>query len=415
VSERTKIDAMLDSLIRESYGRLLAYLTLRWRDIEASEDALGFAFLAALEKWPQTGIPTKPDAWLLTVARNKLIDVARQNKWVEQLVSGTSSDYVSSSDFEAWQVPDERLRMMLICTHPAIDAQVRPALILQTVLGLDVKEFAPAFLLSHEAMTKRLVRAKKKIRESGLAFEFPDSMDLPERLRDLIEAIYAAYCLGHEGALFEGDSRSALRDEAVQLARIMASLLPNNAEALGFLALLLFCESRRGAQQDGDGNFVPLLEQDTRLWNSDMMREAYKLLSRSASLSSPGPFQIEAAIHAAHCYRARTGVVPWSEITVLYDSLIGLHPTVGAEVSRAVAYAYAYNAEYGLEILNAISEERICNYQPWWAARGHLMERLGETERALQAFSRALGLSTQLHIRRYITTRLRSLASHERP
>ena len=259
-------------------------------------------------------------------------------------------------------------------------------------------------------MTKRLVRAKKKIREAGLPFEFPDSTDLPERLHDLLEAVYAAYCLGHEGTLFEGDARSELRGEAVQLARILAASLPGDAEALGFLALLLFCEARRGAQQDHEGHFVPLLEQDTRRWDFEMMRQAYELLAKSASFNSPGPFQLEAAIHAAHCYRARTGIVPWSEIAVLYDALILLHSTIGAEVGRAVAYSYAnQDPKYGLELLDAISDERVSNYQSWWAARGHLLEMAGETESALQSLSRALGLTTQPHVRGYLTMRLNSL------
>ena len=329
--------AAADSAARISYGRLLAYLTFQWKDVMAAEDALADAFLAALEKWPTTGIPATPEAWLLTVARRKLLDSARREKRFDPIdvVADVADD--ATAAMEPLHIPDERLRLMLVCAHPAIDAAIRPALILQTVLGLDARAMASAFLVSPDTMTKRLVRAKKKIRDSGLRFEQPDSTDLPERLHAVLEAIYAAYFLGREGTIIEGDSRDELRGEAIYLAHIVATLLPENGEALGFLALVLFCEARRPAQVNDRGDFVPLLEQDPHCWDNKLMQQGYELLSRSAPMKQPGVFQIEAAIQAGHCYRAHSGVIPWQEIAKLYDILVEQHPTVGALVSQAVA------------------------------------------------------------------------------
>ena len=259
---------------RESYGRLVAYLATRWGDLAAAEDALGAAFVAALERWPTAGVPARPESWLLTVARRKLIDSARHNAILRRpAIVAALNDALTMHRAPAAALPDARIRLMLVCAHPAIDPKIRPALMLQAVLGLEAKTMASAFLVSAATMTKRLVRAKAKIRAAGLRFEEPTAADMQPRLHTLLEAIYAAYFLGREGAVADGDGHDQLRDEAVYLARTVANALPLAAEALGFLALLTFCEARRAAQVNAAGAFVPLLEQDAGRWDRALMRE----------------------------------------------------------------------------------------------------------------------------------------------
>jgi RNA polymerase sigma-70 factor (ECF subfamily) len=403
--------AAAELLARESYGRLLAYLATRWRDVTAAEDALSDAFAAALESWPHASVPAKPEAWLLTVARRKLMDAARGEavRRGDDLRVRLSDAATSSVEIETC-FPDDRLRLMLVCAHPAIDAVVRPALILQTVLGLEVKQMAGAFLLSAETLNKRLVRAKAKIKASGMRFEEPEPDDMGPRLQALLEAIYAAYFIGREGALIDGDTGDELGREAVYLAGVVAALLPNNAEALGFRALLLFCEARRPAQISSAGEFVPLLEQDPGGWEAEKMRTAYELLGKASTLHASGPFQIEAAIQAAHCYRAHTGTVPWKEIASLYQALVHEHPTVGAMVGMAVAVSHAEDdPQKGLDVLRAFDPALVHSYQPFWVAMSHLLEMDEQGQEATRCLERALGLTTHPRLKRYLTRRLGAL------
>jgi RNA polymerase sigma-70 factor (ECF subfamily) len=400
-----------ERIARASYGRLLAYLAGRWRDLAAAEDALAEAFATALERWPAEGVPERPEGWLLTVARRKLTDAARGERIRRrpELVARLAGEEPGAPD-DADTLPDERLRLMLVCAHPAIDAAVRPALILQTVLGLEVKAMAGAFLLSTETLTKRLVRAKAKIKAAGLRFEEPAPADLGPRLHALLEAIYAAYFLGREGALDAGDAHDRLRGEAVYLAGVVAAALPENAEAQGFLALLLFCEARRPAQLDEAGEFVPLLEQDPRKWDRALLRAGQARLIAAAAHETRGPFQLEAAIQAAHCYRARSGEVPWREIATLYQTLVRDYPTTGARVGMAVAVAHAEgDAGAGLALLDRIDPALVRSYQPFWAARWHLHETAGQRAEAQRCLERALGLTTHPRLQRFLRARLARL------
>jgi RNA polymerase sigma-70 factor (ECF subfamily) len=394
---------------RESYSRLVAYLATRWGDLAAAEDTLSAAFVAALERWPTTGVPERPESWLLTVARRKLIDSARHSELLRRPeIVAALNDATAEQSAPPSVLPDERIRLMLVCAHPAIDAKIRPALMLQAVLGLEAKAMASAFLVSAETMTKRLVRAKAKIRAAGLRFEEPVAADMPQRLHTLLEAIYAAYFLGREGAVVDGDARDQLRDEAVYLARTVAAALPAAAEALGFLALLTFCEARRSAQVNAAGEFVPLLEQEAGKWDVSLMREGYLLLERAAAQGEIGPFQLEAAIQAAHCYRARSGGVPWGEITLLYLALVSHYPTIGATVGYAVAMAHAErDPSNGLTMLSAIDPEAVRTYQPFWVALWHLHAMRGDRTQARNCLLRALSLSTHPRLQAYLRSCLR--------
>jgi RNA polymerase sigma-70 factor, ECF subfamily len=396
---------------RESYGRLLAFVARRCGDLVAAEEALAAAFAAAIETWPRNGVPAVPESWLLTVARRKIVDAARRDQ-----VRARPDVLAALAPSEEPVVVrpltvDERLPMMFACAHPAIDEAVRPALILQTVLGLEVKAMASAFLLSADTLTKRLTRAKRKIRLAGIRLEAPAPAELPERLRALLEAIYAAYFLGKEAALAEGDSHDELRGEAFYLAGLVAEALPQDPEALGFFALLHFVEARRHAQVDAAGAFVPLLDQHPGAWDHDLMRRGYQLLGRASAHQSSGPFQLEAAIQAAHCYRAHTGAVPWDDIVALYQALVASYPTIGAEVGLAVAVAHAdADPSGGLARLRALGSERVEGYQPWWVAAAHLHALAAQPDEARRCLGRALELTSHPRLRAFLRGRLAALA-----
>src|SRR5712692_3375427 len=263
---------------RTSYGRLVAYLSARFRDLAAAEDALGEAFRAALETWPRNGVPEMPEAWLLVAARGHAIDRARRAA-VRADAAPTLrllADEVQAASREAG-LPDDRLRLLFICAHPAIDAEVRTPLMLQTVLGLDAARIASAFCVAPATMGQRLVRAKAKIRVAGMSFEGPEPSEVPARLGAVLEAIYAAYGVGWDDAAGADPRRSGLAEEAIWLARLVVQLAPNAPEARGLLALMLHCEARRPARRAPDGAYIPLSEQDVALWSRAMIDEAEQI------------------------------------------------------------------------------------------------------------------------------------------
>jgi RNA polymerase sigma-70 factor (ECF subfamily) len=294
----------------DSYGRLLAFLGARWRDVAAAEDALADAFHAALERWPRDGLPDKPEAWLLTTARHRLIDGARHAR----VQAEAAPDLLAAAD-EAQELaeeegavfPDERLKLLFVCAHPAIDAAARTPLMLQTVLGLDAARIASAFLVKPAAMGQRLSRAKAKIRDARIAFELPREDELAPRLEAVLEAIYAAYGSGWDDVAGADARRKGLAEEALQLGRLLQQLLPEQPEAQGLLALMLHCEARREARRSG-GAYVPLSGQDVRLWSQPLLREAEEVLAAAERAGRLGRFQLEAAIQSVHARRAWSGM-----------------------------------------------------------------------------------------------------------
>ena len=392
--------AAAEAAARHSYGRLLAWLAWQWRDVAAAEDALAEAFAAALERWPIDGVPASPDAWLLTAARRRLLMAARRQRLADDPALTILWPGENEPAPDAPPLPDTRLRLMFVCAHPAIAADVHSALMLQTVLGLDAACIASAFLVKPEAMTKRLVRAKAKIRATGLRFEEPEPPEWPERLASVLEAIYGAYTL-HWGQADDAVS-GQLAAEATYLAELVAAHLPAEPEALGLVALLWLCEARRPARDEA---FQPLHQQDPRRWDHALIARANDALMQAAAHRSAGPFQLEAAIQAAHVHGAIDGHVPWDGITRLYERLLVLASTVGARIAHAVAVAHARDAGAGLRLLDAIEAERVASHQPWWAARAHLLAMAGAHADAAAAYGRALALTVEPRLRDWIEGR----------
>jgi len=406
------MDALLavEAVARDSYGRLVAYLSARSRDVAGAEDALSEALQAALVTWPRDGVPDKPEAWLLAAARRRLIDAARhaevrtRSEPVLRLLSEQAGTPAGDDDF-----PDERLKLLFVCAHPAIDAAARTPLMLQAVLGIDAARIASAFLVAPAAMSQRLVRAKAKIRAAGIAFTVPEEQELPARLDSILETIYAAYGTGWEDASGADPQRKGLADEAIHLARVVVRLLPAAAEARGLLALILHCEARRSARRSPGGDYVPLTEQDTALWSRPLIAEAERELTTAASLKAPGHFQLEAAIQSVHAQRAVTGRTDWTAIVRFYDELVRLAPTLGARISRAAALAETSGPTEGLAVLDELPSGAVATYQPYWAVRAHLLARLNCGKDARDAYTRAIGLSEDQAVRRFLILRVRSL------
>jgi RNA polymerase sigma-70 factor (ECF subfamily) len=391
---------------RDSYGRLVTFLAARSRDIAAAEDALADAFRVALETWPRDGVPDRPEAWLLTAARRRLIDGVRHLQVRAEAVPDLR---IVAEEAEALakvdRFPDERLKLLFVCAHPAIDPAIHTPLMLQTVLGLDAARIASAFLVSPAAMGQRLSRVKVKIRDAGIGFELPEAKELPPRLDAVLEAIYAAYGSGWDDVAGADPRRRGLAAEAIDLGRMLRPLLPAEPEVEGLLALMLHCEARREARRGPDGDYVPLSEQDTARWSRAMIAEAERILSAAAQDRRFGRFQLEAAIQSVHAQRARTGHTDWEAIALLYEGLVRLAPTIGARVGQAAAIAEARGATAGWALLEAIPAEAVASYQPYWALAAHLLRRLGQPASA--AYERAIGLCEDPAMRAFLLWRLR--------
>jgi predicted RNA polymerase sigma factor len=380
--------------VRESYGRLMAFLSVRSRDVAAVEDALAEAFRNALETWPVVGVPREPEAWLLTAARRRLIDRVRQARVREQaapaLLAAAEEAQEMADDSSGF--PDERLKLLFVCAHPGIDPTARTPLMLQTVLGLDAARIAAAFLVRPTTMGQRLSRAKTKIRDAGIPFEVPGASDLPERVDAVAEAIYAAYGSGWDDVAGLDPRRTGLSQEAIDLGRLLARLMPDEPEVLGLLALMLHSEARREARRDAAGAYVPLAQQDPSRWSRPMMEEAETCLRKAASGGRAGRFQLEAAIQSAHAQRLGSGTTDWETIALLYEGLLVLAPTMGARVGRAAAVAEARGPQAGWDLLEAVPRTEAASYQPYWALAAHLLARLGRKAAAGDAYELAIGL-----------------------
>lgn len=392
-----------ERIARESYGRLVAILAARTRDVAAAEDALADAFAAALTAWPAQGAPDNPEAWLIAAAKRKLIDAARRAAVAEagapQLLRA-----IEEAESVAEPLPDRRLALMFACAHPAIDAGAHTPLMLQAVLGLSAERIAAAYLVTPQAMSQRLVRAKRGIREAEAAFELPPPEAWHERAGAVRAAIYTAFNEGWEDASSEETERRALTGEAIWLARVLSAQMPDDAETLGLLSLMLHIEARRPARRDAEGRFAPLSEQDVRRWDEKLIADAEAHLSRASRLRRPGRYQLEAAIQSVHAARRVSGLTDWPSVAMLYEALAALTGSDVARLNHAAALEHVAGPHAALAALDAL-EAPLRDYQPFWALRAHLAARLGRAEAARAAYGEAIARARDPAVRAFLEAR----------
>lgn len=393
----------LERVARDSYGRLVAYLSVQTHDLAGAEDALSEALLKALTVWERDGVPLNPEAWLLTTARRSLIDFFRH----QRVASANEPDvllFAQSSNKVTMETnyPDERLKLMFVCAHPAIDPALHTPLMMQAVLGLDAVRIGAAFLVSPKTMGQRLVRAKTKIRDGGIKFVVPEARELPARLDAVLEAVYGAFGLGWDDMAGADQSGPGLAEEAIWLARVLIELMPGEAEIHGLLALMLHCEARRPARRDPDGYYVPLSEQDPTLWSRPLIEEAERHLAIAFKQDRSGRFQLEAAIQSVHADRINSGKIEWTAIAGFYQQLVRVHPTTGSRTAYAAALAEAQGPAAGIAALDSIDPASVSAYQPYWALRAHLLQLLGRCSDAQPAYDRAIGLAQDTTVREFL-------------
>jgi RNA polymerase sigma-70 factor (ECF subfamily) len=402
-------ERVLDETVREAGDRIRAALAVRFRDLDMAEEAFAFASLRAVETWSRDGPPRDPAAWLYAVGRRRAFDIGRRAKVRTAAVHDTPEpapdpETILMAAFEP--IPDERLRLIFICCHPALAPEARIALTLRTLCGLSVERIARAWLTTEVAMMQRLTRAKRKIRDARIRFEIPEPDAWPERLDAVLATLEIAYAQAYEDAALASDAAD-LAGETLRLSGLLADLLPDEPEVLGLAALIRFTESRRPARLDDRGAMIPLSDQDVGLWDGRLIGEAATLMRRAAGIGRSGPYQLMAAIHATHAARMETGVTAWGDVARLYDMLLSVRPSAVAEVNRAVAVGEAESPEAGLAALGAVAgQARLETWLPYQAARAGLYAKAGRDAEAAEALRAALALGPAPAERMFLEHRL---------